>query len=250
MTYALLAADALDRLARWRPADPAQAALAVEYAAFLRAGDSADGADVDSSDADSSDADDDDAEDVEADRAAPARAGAVARDAGPEHLTGSCFVLSPGLDRVLLCYHRKGRFWVQVGGHLEPGDTTLPGAALREAREESGIVDLQPFEPEAWALPVDVHRHELAAAFGRCRAHRDVGFVAFADPSAPTAVSDESEDVAWFAVDDLPPGTPPDFPQRLATVLAEVRHRRRAADDGRAARTAVGPVAGDHPSGG
>ncbi|MFC8921230.1 NUDIX hydrolase [Cellulosimicrobium sp. NPDC057127] len=237
MTYALLAADALDRLARWRPADPAQAALAVDYAAFLR-----DGPDIDSTDADA---------DAEADDgAAPARAGAVARDAGPEHLTGSCFVLSPELDRVLLCYHRKGRFWVQVGGHLEPGDTTLPGAALREAREESGIADLRPFEPEAWALPVDVHRHELAAAFGRCRAHRDVGFVAFADPSAPTAVSDESEDVAWFPVHDLPPGTPPDFPQRLATVLAEVRHRRRAADDGRATRTAAGPAAGAHPSGG
>ena len=49
-----------------------------------------------------------------------------------------------------------------------------------------------------------------------------------ADPGARVAVSDESEDVAWFPVDDLPPGTPPDFPQRLATVLAEVRHRRRA----------------------
>ena len=39
---------------------------------------------------------------------------------------------------------------------------------------------------------------------------------------------DESEDVAWFPVDALPPGTPDDFPVRLATVLAEVRHRRRA----------------------
>ncbi|OLT51357.1 NUDIX hydrolase [Cellulosimicrobium sp. CUA-896] len=201
-----------------------QAALAGDYAAFVRGG-GADG---------------------------PARAGAVARDGGPEHLTASCFVLSPDLDRVLLCYHRKGRFWVQVGGHLEPDDATLPGAALREAREESGIVDLRPFEPEAWALPVDVHRHELAAAFGRCRAHRDVGFVAFADPAAPTAVSDESEDVAWFAVDDLPTGTPPDFPQRLTTVLAEVRHRRRVAGDvpTTGADDATAPAARAQPIGG
>jgi 8-oxo-dGTP pyrophosphatase MutT (NUDIX family) len=209
VTSAHLAADSLDRLARWRPADPGQAALAADYAAFLR----------------------------EAGADGLARAEAVARDGGPEHLTASCFVLSPGLDRVLLCYHRKGRFWVQVGGHLEPGDATLPGAALREAREESGLDDLRLLEAEGSALPVDVHRHELAAAFGRCRAHRDVGFVAFADPTTPTAVSDESEDVAWFAVDELPAGTPPDFPERLATVLAEVRHRRRAG-------------AGGHPSGG
>lgn len=225
MTSAPLAADALDRLARWLPADPAQAALAAQYVTFLRGG-APDG---------------------------PARAEAVARDGGPEHLTASCFVLSPDLDRVLLCYHRKGRFWVQVGGHLEPGDATLPGAALREAREESGLADLHPFEPEDRALPVDVHRHELDAAFGRCRAHRDVGFVAFADPAAPTAVSDESEDVAWFAVDALPPGTPPDFPHRLATVLAEVRHRRRAAGvaPGAEAEPAVtAGSAGAHPSGG
>ncbi|MCB7135300.1 NUDIX hydrolase [Cellulosimicrobium marinum] len=197
MTFPLLAADALGLLVRWQPVDPAQAALAADYADFLRADDGG------------------------------ARADAVRRDGGPEHLTGSCFVLSPDLAHVLLCYHRKGRFWVQVGGHPEEGDTTLAGAALREAREESGLADLVPFAPDGGAvLPVDVHRHDLAAAFGACRAHRDVGFVAFADPAARTVVSDESEDVAWFAVDDLPAGTPPDFPDRLATVLAEVRGRR------------------------
>ena len=26
------------------------------------------------------------------------------------------------LTRALLCFHRKGRFWVQPGGHLDPGD--------------------------------------------------------------------------------------------------------------------------------
>ncbi|WP_454728614.1 NUDIX hydrolase [Cellulosimicrobium protaetiae] len=214
---ALLARDALARLDRWEPVDERQAALAAEYRAFVRG--------------------DDDS---------GPRADAVRRDGGPQHLTASCFVLSPDLDRVLLCFHRKGQFWVQVGGHTEPGDTTLAGAAYREAREESGLDDLVPFDPDPGpsadlgdgpgaghqdvvpAAPVDVHRHDLAAAFGTCRTHWDVGFVAFADPDVRTAVSDESEDVAWFPVDALPAGTPDDFPVRLATVLAEVRHRRRA----------------------
>ncbi|QJW38611.1 NUDIX domain-containing protein [Cellulosimicrobium protaetiae] len=216
----MLARDALARLDRWEPADDRQAALAAEYRAFVRG--------------------DDDS---------GARADAVRREGGPQHLTASCFVLSPDLDRVLLCFHRKGQFWVQVGGHTEPGDTTLAGSAYREAREESGIADLVPFDPDPElsvdtdaapctdaasridtvpAAPVDVHRHDLAAAFGTCRTHWDVGFVAFADPDARPVVSDESEDVAWFPVDALPPGTPPDFTARLATVLAEVRHRRRA----------------------
>ncbi|MBD5785395.1 NUDIX domain-containing protein [Cellulosimicrobium terreum] len=203
-----VALDALRRLERFRPADPGQATLAQEYVAFLR--DGAEGAE----------------------RGEVARVDAVRRDGGPQHLTASCFVLSPDLSRVLLCYHRKGQFWVQVGGHVEPTDTTLAGAAYREAREESGLADLQAFETDGdrrtLAAPVDVHRHDLAAAFGACRTHWDVGFVAFADPAARTAVSDESEDVAWFGVDALPTGTPPGFPERLATVLTEVRHRRRA----------------------
>ena len=171
----------------WSPASPAQAALLTEYRAFVDA----------------------------------SGAAAVDRSLAPEHLTASCFVLTPDRSRVLLCFHRKGQFWVQLGGHVEPGDASLSAAAYREAREEGGIVDLRP----DGVLPVDVHRHELAASFGRCRTHWDVGFVAYASGEAVPAVSDESEQVAWFDVDALPAGTPADFPARLATVLAELAHR-------------------------
>ena len=61
---------------------------------------------------------------------------ALWKSGGPEHLTASCFVLSPDLGQVLLTHHRKGGFWVQLGGHLEPTDTSLADAARREAREE------------------------------------------------------------------------------------------------------------------
>ena len=89
-------------------------------------------------------------------------------------------------------------------------------------REEGGITDLRPGGP----LPADVHRHELSAAFGSCRVHWDVGFVAYADATSVPVVSDESEQVAWFDVDALPAGTPDDFAVRLRTVLDEVRAQR------------------------
>ncbi|BDZ42265.1 hypothetical protein GCM10025865_15640 [Paraoerskovia sediminicola] len=146
---------------------------------------------------------------------------ALDRDGGPEHITGSCFVLTPDLAQVLLCYHRKGRFWVQVGGHVEADDASVADGAFREAHEESGIGSLTPWS----RTPVDVNRHSLARAFGRCRVHWDVGYVVTAPAGATPVTSDESEDVAWFPVAALPDDVPDGFAERLALVLAEVAHR-------------------------
>ena len=136
------------------------------------------------------------------------------RDGPPAHLTASCFVFDPAGERVLLTLHRKGGFWVQLGGHLEPGDSTLAGAALREATEESGVgLALAPG-------PVGLHRHELSAAFGRCREHLDVAYAAVAATGAMPAVSDESDDVAWWLLDALPATVVPDLPARLAQLTS------------------------------
>ena len=143
-------------------------------------------------------------------------ADALRKAGGPEHLTASCFVFSPDLEQILLTHHRKGRFWVQLGGHLEDGDATLAAAARREAREESGLGDL---ELRSDAV-VDLDRHELHGGFS-CAAHWDVGFVALAAPEATLGVSAESIDVRWFAVDALPDAVPARFVDRLAAVRAQ-----------------------------
>jgi len=145
---------------------------------------------------------------------------ALRREGGPEHLTASCFVFSPDLGSVLLCLHRKGRFWVQFGGHLEPGDRSLADTARREAREESGIADLDLLDQSI----ADLDRHDLHGGFA-CAAHWDVGFVAVVDPARTTTVSDESDDVRWFALDALPEGLAPGLPARLTAVIATVAQR-------------------------
>ena len=126
----------------------------------------------------------------------------VAKAGPPAHLTASCIVLDHSGERALLTHHRRADAWFQLGGHLEAGDASLWAAARREAREESGIDDLEPLPH-----PVQLDRHELVGSFGSCREHLDVRYAAVAPEGARPRVGSESFDVRWWPVDALPTGT-------------------------------------------
>lgn len=115
---------------------------------------------------------------------------------GHGHLTASAFIVD-ACDRVLLTHHPKYHQWQQLGGHLEVGDATLAEAAKREALEESGLVDLAMVgDPvQLTALPV--------ACPGPGSWHFDVRY-AFASSSTAYTVSDESLDLRWFSLGDIP----------------------------------------------
>ena len=129
-----------------------------------------------------------------------AHADGLSRGCFPDHLTAGALVLSADGDAVLLNLHKKARRWFHFGGHCEPADTTLAGAALREVLEESGLGSVR-------LDPTPVHLDEHAVAFcdprGEVR-HLDVRFAALADRGADHAVSEESLDVRWWPLDELP----------------------------------------------
>lgn len=123
--------------------------------------------------------------------------GVLTRDYAPFHVTASAIVLSPDASHTCLVLHRKLHQWVQPGGHLDPGDVTVTGAAAREVAEETGL------RGEVSPSPVLLSRHVAPCAPGVVDWHLDVQHVLVADRSAPI-VSDESDDVAWWPVDALP----------------------------------------------
>ena len=164
-----LHADALGLLRGWAAPDPTQEALRRRYVAHLEA-----------------------------------HPDGLERGCRPDHVTASTLVLSAAGDRVLLTLHAKAGAWFQVGGHCEPADTTLAGAALREAVEETGVEGLS-LDPQ----PVQLNPHPV----GFCHpsgtvTHLDVRFVALAPADAVPVVSDESHDVRWWPWDDLPTDDP------------------------------------------
>lgn len=136
---------------------------------------------------------------------------ALWRHGPPAHLTASALVLNPALDRLLLTHHPKAGIWVQFGGHFEADDGTPHAAATREAREESGLAALE-LDPGL----VQLDRHSLGRAFGRCREHLDMRYAGVVPDEAPYAVSDESVDVRWWPVDALPEGSAELLPVVLA----------------------------------
>lgn len=136
---------------------------------------------------------------------------AMGRSCRPDHLTASTLVISADGSSVLLTLHAKAQAWFQFGGHCEDGDATLAGAALREAREESGLSDLA-LDP----VPVQLSEHAVPFCGGplsdaesggdptRTVHHLDVRFVAVAPAGTAHAVSEESLDVHWWPADALP----------------------------------------------
>lgn len=125
---------------------------------------------------------------------------AMARTCSVGHLTASALVLDESGTRVLLTLHPKVGRWLQLGGHHEAEDVSVREAARREAREESGIARV-----EVSATPLRLDRHGVPCA-GRPSEHLDVQFLAWVPDDAIAVISEESDDLRWFPLDDLPAG--------------------------------------------
>jgi 8-oxo-dGTP pyrophosphatase MutT (NUDIX family) len=158
-----LHANAREVLETWQPADAAQLRLRDEYLAHLD--EHADG---------------------------------TWRECRIGHITGSALVMDHARTRVLLTLHPKVGRWLQMGGHLEPGDATLRDAAFREAQEESGITEI-----EISQFPLRLDRHRVRCAADEST-HLDVQFLGLVAPDAQEVMSEESDDLRWFSLDELP----------------------------------------------
>lgn len=161
------ASAAAAALRGWRPADEAQDALREAFLAFLAA------------------RPDD----------------ACARSCEPGHLTASALLVDATAQRTLLTLHPRVGRWVQLGGHCEPTDASLPDAALREAGEESGIEELT-IDPE----PLHLDVHPVTCSLGLPTRHLDVRFLVRAPAGAVPRISAESDDLRWWPLDAVPPG--------------------------------------------
>ena len=116
------------------------------------------------------------------------------------HITGSAWLLNPAGDKALLTLHRNLKRWMQLGGHAD-GDPDVLRVALREATEESGILGIRPLSAEI--MDVDIHPIPARPDKGEpAHFHYDIRFLMQA-PHERFAISDESDDLAWWSYADI-----------------------------------------------
>ncbi|NLV80928.1 MAG: NUDIX domain-containing protein [Rhodococcus sp.] len=133
----------------------------------------------------------------------------------PGHVTASSLVLDADHRNVLLTLHPRVGRWIQLGGHCEEDDDTVVDAALREAREESGIDELT-IDPDL----LSAHTHPITCSLGTPTRHLDLRFLVVAPVGARPVRSNESTDLRWWPVDALPDGAEHDTITHLVRLAA------------------------------
>lgn len=122
----------------------------------------------------------------------------------PGHVTASAWIVSRERRSVLLTHHRKLDRWLQLGGHTD-GEVDVLAAALREAREESGIERFTVMPPGELPVILDVDVHLIPARPGEpAHEHHDIRFLLEASEEVALARQRaESKALRWFPAHEV-----------------------------------------------
>ena len=138
----------------------------------------------------------------------------------PLFSVGASAIIQDEAGRVLLQRRSDDGLWGCPGGGLEPGET-FEEAARRELNEETGLDCALTFW-QAVSGPQLYHRYpngdQVYFVGGLCRGHLSAAALAQAVPDA----EGETLDLAWFALDTLPPISANVNKQTLSVLRAEV----------------------------
>lgn len=110
------------------------------------------------------------------------------------HFTASAFLLNKEKTHACLMHHAKLDKWMQVGGHCD-GDYNVLNVAIKEAQEESGILNIRAIQTEIF----DIDMHLIPPnSKEEAHYHFDIRFLLHAYDDDTLVKNHESKDLGWF----------------------------------------------------
>lgn len=120
------------------------------------------------------------------------------------HLTSSGFILNESKDKVLMIYHNLYNSWAWTGGHAD-GEADLLAVAIKEAKEETGVVNIRPLSEEIMSLDIlPVWGHMKKGKYVSSHQHLNVSYLLVASEEDVLRIkADENSNVGWISVNEI-----------------------------------------------
>ena len=119
------------------------------------------------------------------------------------HFTSSCWIVNKEKTKVLMVYHNIYDSWSWTGGHAD-GDSNLLHVSLKEAKEETGLKNVEPLNENIFSLEIiGVDGHMKKGQYVSSHMHLNITYLLCADESQTLHIKeDENSGVKWFDLDE------------------------------------------------
>lgn len=120
------------------------------------------------------------------------------------HLTSSGFIMNKDLTKVLMIHHNIYNSWAWTGGHAD-GDEDLLYVAMKEAKEETGVVEIEPLMEEIASIDIlPVWGHVKKGKYVATHMHLSVAYILIADENQTLHINEaENSGVKWIKIEDI-----------------------------------------------
>ena len=125
------------------------------------------------------------------------------RDNVKMHFTASAWVLNPSKNKVLMLYHNIYQSWSWSGGHAD-GEGDLLSVAMKEVKEESGLVSLKPLSDSPISIEIlGVQRHYKKQKYVSAHLHLNYTFLLHNTKEEKLKICpEENSKVDWLSPDE------------------------------------------------
>ncbi|MFA9463433.1 MAG: NUDIX hydrolase [Velocimicrobium sp.] len=120
------------------------------------------------------------------------------------HITSSGFVINQARNKFLIVHHNIYNTWSWMGGHAD-GEKDLQSVALREVKEESGIVHIWPDSENIISIDIlTTSSHIRKGEYVSAHLHFNISYLFVVDEKDSLFVKeDENSAVIWVNVSDI-----------------------------------------------